>query len=116
MYLLIYNSTGTSLPLAASLGKAMSFCYTLRVISFLLAMLTFREMSGYELKSVIDKSVGHFYMRPALSQIYPELRRLAAHDLVKARKVVQEIRPDKRLYSLTPAGRAAVTQWLAEQS
>jgi len=80
----------------------------------ILAMLTYREMSGYELKSVADKSIGHFYVSPAYSQIYPELRRLAAHGLVTDRTVTQELRPDKRVYGLTPAGRAVVQQWLAE--
>ena len=80
----------------------------------LLAMLTFREMSGYELKSVIEKSIGHFYLHPSYSQIYPELRRLASLGLLVVRHVAQENRPTKLLYSVTPAGQSAVQQWLAE--
>jgi DNA-binding PadR family transcriptional regulator len=80
----------------------------------ILAILTFREMSGYELKFVIDKSIGYFYVSPAYSQIYAELRRLESHGLVTMQKVTQKVLPDKRLYSLTPQGRAVIQQWLAE--
>ncbi len=77
----------------------------------ILGMLTFREMSGYELKAVLDKSIRHFYWSPAQSQIYSELRRLEAHGLVTMHKVIQASRPDKRVYSITPTGMDVVQQW-----
>lgn len=80
----------------------------------ILAMLTFREMSGYELKFVMDKSTKHFYGSPAYSQIYAELRTLESHGLVTMRQVHQEQRPDKRIYRITPAGEQAVKHWLAD--
>jgi len=36
----------------------------------ILGLLTFREMSGYDLKQLINKSITHFYWSPAKSQIY----------------------------------------------
>jgi len=78
----------------------------------ILGLLTFREMSGYDLKQLINKSITHFYWSPAKSQIYGELRRLESHGLVTMREVPQTLRPDKRLYQITPEGTEAMHQWL----
>jgi DNA-binding PadR family transcriptional regulator len=80
----------------------------------ILGLLTFREMSGYDLKVLADRSIKDFYWSPTKSQIYSELRRLESHGLATMREVVQERRPDKRIYTITPAGRAAMQQWLAQ--
>jgi len=78
----------------------------------ILGLLTFREMSGYDLKQLINKSITHFYWSPAKSQIYGELRRLESHGLVTMREVPQTLRPDKRLYQITPQGTEAMLKWL----
>ena len=78
----------------------------------ILGLLTFREMSGYDLKQLINKSITHFYWSPAKSQIYGELRRLESHGLVTMREVPQTLRPDKRLYRITPQGTEAIMKWL----
>ena len=80
----------------------------------ILAMLTFREMSGYDLKFMMDKSVSHFYASPSHSQIYAEIRRLESHGFITMHQVVQEQRPDKWICRLTPAGEQVARQWLAE--
>jgi DNA-binding PadR family transcriptional regulator len=78
----------------------------------ILGLLTFREMSGYDLKQLINKSITHFYWSPAKSQIYGELRRLESHGLVTMREVPQTLRPDKRLYRITSQGTEALQKWL----
>jgi PadR family transcriptional regulator, regulatory protein AphA len=78
----------------------------------ILGLLTLREMSGYDLKQLINRSITHFYWSPAKSQIYGELRRLESHGLVTMREVPQTLRPDKRLYQITPEGTEAMQQWL----
>ncbi len=78
----------------------------------ILGLLTFKEMSGYDLKQLINKSITHFYWSPAKSQIYGELRRLESHSLVTMREVPQTLRPDKRMYQITPQGHEAMQQWL----
>jgi DNA-binding PadR family transcriptional regulator len=80
----------------------------------MLGLLTFREMSGYDLKLLADRSIKYFYWSPTKSQIYSELRRLETHGLVTMREVVQQQRPDKRIYTITAAGRAAMEQWLGQ--
>lgn len=78
----------------------------------ILGLLTFREMSGYDLKQLINKSITHFYWSPAKSQIYGELRRLESQGLVTMREVPQTLRPDKRLYRITSQGTEAMQKWL----
>ena len=45
-------------------------------------MLGWRPMSGYEIKSLVDKST-RFFWAASYGQIYPELRRLAAAGLIE---------------------------------
>ena len=77
-----------------------------------LGLLTFGEMSGYDLKQFADRSICHFFWSPASSQIYAELRRLASLGYVTEREVAQERRPDKRLYRITPEGEGVLGDWL----
>ncbi len=77
-----------------------------------LGLLTFGEMSGYDLKQMADYSIRYFFWSPAGSQIYGELRRLASLGYATEREVAQERRPDKRLYQITPDGRRVLQEWL----
>jgi PadR family transcriptional regulator, regulatory protein AphA len=79
----------------------------------LLGLLTFGDMSGYDLTKEVEGSIGYFWT-PAKSQVYSELRRLAEGGYVSETRVAQETRPDKRIYSLTPVGRHALEEWLAD--
>jgi PadR family transcriptional regulator, regulatory protein AphA len=69
------------------------------------------EWSGYDLSKLAARSVGHVWA-PARSHLYAVLARLARDGLASVRTVVQSDRPDKQLYSLTPAGRDALMAWL----
>ena len=87
----------------------------LRNTSFaLLGLLSFGEMSGYDLKRLADRSIRYFYWSPASSQIYAELRRFAELGYVTEREVEQARRPDKRIYRITESGLAALREWLSE--
>lgn len=76
-----------------------------------LGLLTFGEMSGYDLAKVAEQSIG-FFFTPAKSQIYSELRRLLTLGYATEREVEQDRRPDKRLYRITDRGRRALRGWL----
>jgi DNA-binding PadR family transcriptional regulator len=78
----------------------------------LMGLLTWGEMSGYDLGKLIEGSIAHFFFKPAKSQIYAELRRLVAEGFATEREVAQDSRPDKRLYAVTPEGRRALRRWL----
>lgn len=76
-----------------------------------LGLLTFGEMSGYDVNKVADQSLA-FFFTPAKSQIYSELRRLVSLGYATEREVEQDRRPDKRLYRITERGRRALRDWL----
>lgn len=66
-----------------------------------------RPGTGYELGRQFATSLGHFW--PATrQQIYRTLSRLHADGLITCRDVVQEGRPDKKIYTLSPPAR---TPW-----
>jgi DNA-binding PadR family transcriptional regulator len=77
-----------------------------------LAALLEGEASGYDLAKRFDASVANFWMATP-QQLYRELDRLAGQGLIEARVVEQERRPNKRMFSLTEAGRQAVRQFTA---
>lgn len=77
-----------------------------------LAALLDGESSGYDLAKSFDASVANFWAATP-QQLYRELDKLAADGLIEARVVQQERRPNKRLFSLTTAGRAAITAFTA---
>ncbi|WP_328429717.1 PadR family transcriptional regulator [Streptomyces sp. NBC_00443] len=78
-----------------------------------LAALLEGEASGYELSKVFDVSFANFW--PATpQQLYRELERLAQDGLVEARFVQQERRPNKRMFTLTDAGREDLRTFAAE--
>jgi DNA-binding PadR family transcriptional regulator len=79
----------------------------------ILVSLTERAGSGYELARRFDRSIGYFW--PAThQQIYRVLRRMEEAGWVTHTDVAQEGRPDKKVYEVSVAGRAELTQWLAE--
>jgi PadR family transcriptional regulator AphA len=76
-----------------------------------LGLLRKDELSGYDLRKLVDRSVG-YYWTPAKTQIYSALPRLVDRGLATRRTIVQTERPDKHLYAVTEAGRAAVDEWI----
>ena len=68
--------------------------------------------SGYDLKAVFDQALSYFW--PAdQSQIYRTLQRLTANGLLRNRIQASDKGPDRRVYTLTAAGRRELRDWLA---
>ncbi|MEU1276809.1 PadR family transcriptional regulator [Streptomyces sp. NPDC005805] len=78
-----------------------------------LAALLEGEASGYDLAKLFDAAVANFWSATP-QQLYRELERLAGEELISARVVVQERRPDKRMFTLTEAGLAELAAFTAE--
>lgn len=76
----------------------------------LLAALLDGEASGYDLAKDFDASVANFWTTTP-QQLYRELDRMETDGLIRARLVLQERRPNKRLFSLTDAGRRALREF-----
>src|SRR5215469_16273245 len=81
----------------------------------ILACLTERPMTGYELAKTFDASIG-FFWKADHQQIYRELSKLRDRGHVQARDVVQYGKPNKLVYTLTPEGRGAFRHWAAQPS
>ncbi|HWI12458.1 MAG TPA: PadR family transcriptional regulator [Burkholderiaceae bacterium] len=81
----------------------------------ILACLTERPMTGYELAKTFDASIG-FFWKANHQQIYRELSKLRDRGHIRGREVVQSGKPNKLVYTLTPEGRAALRHWGAGPS
>ena len=81
----------------------------------ILACLTERPMTGYELAKTFDSSIG-FFWKADHQQIYRELSKLRDRGHIQGREVVQSGKPNKLIYTLTPEGRTALRHWAARPS
>jgi PadR family transcriptional regulator, regulatory protein AphA len=77
----------------------------------ILGFLHYKPLSGYDLKSVFDASVRHFWAADQ-SQIYRTLSRLADRGWTEIEIIEQDDRPDRKVYHITDQGREELTKWL----
>ncbi len=78
----------------------------------ILGFLNYHPYTGYDLKKIFDTSIRHFW--PAdQSQIYRTLSKLTENGWAEMEKVPQDDRPDRKVYHITEAGRAALRAWVA---
>ncbi|WP_329222958.1 PadR family transcriptional regulator [Streptomyces microflavus] len=78
-----------------------------------LAALLDEELSGYQLAKAFDMGVANFW-HALPQQLYAELTRLEKEGLVAGREVVQDTRPNKRLFRVTDGGLAELERFAAE--
>jgi PadR family transcriptional regulator, regulatory protein AphA len=76
----------------------------------ILGLLRRGPQTGYEIKSVVDRST-RFFWAASYGQIYPELRRLAEAGLIEGKSKPSGGRK-RTEYTLTPAGRKELRRWL----
>lgn len=77
----------------------------------ILVSLCEQSGSGYELTRRFDRSIGYFWSATH-QQIYRTLRTMEADGWVSARVVAQQGRPDKKVYTVSDAGRAELARWI----
>jgi DNA-binding PadR family transcriptional regulator len=77
----------------------------------ILVSLAEQASSGYELTRRFDRSIGRFWTATH-QQVYKVLARMEAGGWIDATRVPQDGRPDKKVYTLTPAGRAELADWI----
>ncbi len=79
----------------------------------ILGLLSFGQpLAGYEIRQWSLGMLRHFYPAPAQSQIYRELAMLEETGRVTSTPIEQTDRPDTVVYSLTAAGREALSSWV----
>ena len=79
----------------------------------LLGLLEHEALHGYELKHQFDRVFSPGRPLP-FGQVYASLARLARDGRVVVDGIERAEGPDRKRYSITGAGRAAVRAWLAE--
>jgi DNA-binding PadR family transcriptional regulator len=80
------------------------------VTPVILGLLSLGPRSGYDIKTVVDRST-RFFWAASYGQIYPELKRLEQDGLVEGEDQPNGGR-NRRVYRLTAAGREALHDWL----
>jgi DNA-binding PadR family transcriptional regulator len=78
----------------------------------ILVSLCEQSGSGYELAHRFDRSIGYFWTATH-QQIYRTLRVIEGDGWVHVTPVVQRGRPDKKVYTVSDAGRAELARWIA---
>jgi len=81
----------------------------------LLGLLGYESRTGYELLKIFESSLNYFWHAQS-SQIYRELNRMEDKGWVISKSVIQDKRPNKRVYSITEDGRNAFVEWLHESA
>lgn len=77
----------------------------------ILGILALRDMTGYDLKNTFDRSVSYVWSSSS-TQIYTALKSLAEDGSVQSDLIVQESKPNKRVYRITPKGLSYLEEWL----
>src|SRR3954454_12464454 len=80
------------------------------VTPVILGLLSLKPRSGYDIKTVVDRST-RFFWAASYGQIYPELRRLEEEGLIEGEDAPNGGR-GRRGFKLTAAGRKALEEWL----
>ena len=76
-----------------------------------LTLLTGRSAYGYELRQTLEREFGDLLPTLNAGQIYTTLARLERDGLVVGQDVPEDTR-GKRVYMLTDAGRAELSEWI----
>lgn len=77
-----------------------------------LGYLSLREATGYEIKKDFEEGMFCHFMEASYGSIYPALSQLALEGLVTVREEEQSGKPDKKVYSITDVGVAALKKSL----
>ena len=79
----------------------------------ILVALCEQSGSGYELARRFDRSIGYFWAATH-QQIYRTLRAMESDGWVHVTPVRQQGRPDKKVYTVSDAGRGELARWIDE--
>jgi len=87
----------------------------MNVRTICLAILYDGDATGYEIRKLSVEGEYSYFIDASYGAIYPSLARLEQEQLVTARVEQQDGKPAKKIYSITPAGRAAFIQSMFEK-
>jgi len=78
----------------------------------LLGTINWKSMTGYELDREFKESLQYIW-HATTSQIYSELGKMEQDGWLISERVVQDEKPNRRVYSITEKGRAELLEWLS---
>lgn len=81
----------------------------------LLGLLNYGPMTGYELDKVFKDSL-NFFWQAQTSQIYRELNAMEKSGWLTSEIEIQTGKPNKKLYSITDAGKKELLIWLSQNT
>ncbi len=81
----------------------------------ILGILGLGPHSGYDIKKMTDISTRHFWAEN-YGNLYPTLRRLEQNGLVTLERQPGDGKPDRKVYTITDAGREVLGRWLETPS
>ena len=87
----------------------------MNVRTICLAILYEGESTGYEIRKLSVEGEYSYFIDASYGSIYPALQKLEADKLVTSRVEVQDGKPAKKIYAITPAGRTAFINSLFEK-
>ena len=82
----------------------------------MLALLAAEPAHGYALKGSFEQAVGDQWGGLNIGHLYQILDRLARDGLIESQRQPQQVKPDRLVHRITPAGREELERWLNEPS
>ncbi|MBF4283200.1 PadR family transcriptional regulator [Vibrio anguillarum] len=76
----------------------------------ILTVLSTRDATGYDITKEFSSSIGYFW-KASHQQVYRELNKMGQQGLVTCVLEPQDGKPDRKVYSITDAGRSALGEW-----
>ena len=76
-----------------------------------LGLVNLTPMTGYELDKTFKNSLNYIW-KATSSQIYSELDSMEKQGWLTSERVVQDERPNKRVYSITEKGKTELMDWM----
>jgi DNA-binding PadR family transcriptional regulator len=84
----------------------------MNVQSILLGFLMLKSMTGYEMRQIFSISFS-FFSDLSYGSIYPALKRMERDGLITMQLEIQDGAPNRKVYSITDAGRKAFMEALS---
>lgn len=79
----------------------------------ILGLINRKSLTGYDISKEFNNGLIEFWYAKH-SQIYPELKKLTTEGLISFKTIIQGEKLEKKLYTITTAGKNCLKRWLSE--
>lgn len=79
-----------------------------------LGILNNSPRTGYEINDILKNQLSYFY-DGTLGMIYPTLRKLEAEGKIKKEQILQDDKPNKKVYSITDEGKKEFKSYMLSE-